>query len=108
MHCMSRPINGILRIVFNNLKHRCLSIESCDGNYRLCAGIPDFSTISQAFQDGAIRFEEDGSISFCGEFINPKWDTVRIRRKVEEYLRKSASTSEIIKLADCLGINITN
>ena len=92
----------------NHLKHNRLTIEAIEGRYRLSAGIPNINLINQAFQDGAIRIEDDGAISLCGESIHPRWDTVRIRRRVEEYLRKSASTAEIIKTASCLGVSITS
>lgn len=108
MFCKNRPNNEILRIVVNYLKHNRLTIEAVEGRYRLTDGIPNINLINQAFQDGAIRIEEDGAISFCGESIHPRWDTVRIRRRVEDYLRKSASTAEIIKTANCLGVSITS
>ncbi len=108
MLCKGRPNNEIVKIVFTYLKRSQRLIEVDEGSYRLIPGIPNNNTISQAFQDGAIRIEEDGVISFCGEYIHPKWDTVRIRRKVEDYLRKSASTSEIIQIADYLGVSITS
>lgn len=108
MLCKGRPNNEILKIVLNYLKRSQQQIVVGEGSYRLTPGIPNNNTISQAFQDGAISIEEDGAISLCGEYIHPKWDTVRIRRKVEDYLRKSASTSEIIQIADYLGVNITS
>lgn len=108
MFCKNSPNNEILRIVVNHLKHNRLNIEADGGRYWLTAGIPNMNLINQAFQDGAIRIEEDGAISLCGESIHPRWDTVRIRRKVEDYLRKSASTAEIIKTANCLGVSITS
>ena len=108
MFCKNIPNNEILRIVVTHLKHNRLNIESVEGRYRLSAGTPDINSINQAFQDGEIRVEEDGAISLCGESIHPRWDTVRIRRRVEDYLRKSASTSEIIKTANCLGVSITS
>ena len=108
MLCKGRPNNEIVKIVFNYLKHSQRLIEVDEGSYRLIQGNPNINTISRAFQDGAIRIEEDGTIYLCGEYIHPKWDTVRIRRKVEDYLRKSASTSEIIQIADYLGVSITS
>lgn len=108
MLCKGRPNNEILRIVFYHLKHYQLNIEVENGIYRLTMGIPNDNTLSQAFQDGAIRIEEDGAIFLCGELIQPGWDTVKIRRRVEDYLRKSASVSEIIHIADCLGVSIKN
>jgi len=108
MFCKNSRNNEISRIVVNHLKHNRLTIEAIEGRYRLSAGIPNINLINQAFQDGEIRIEDDGAISLCGESIHPRWDTVRIRRRVEEYLRKSASTAEIIKTASCLGVSITS
>ena len=108
MFCKNSRNNEISRIVVNHLKHNRLTIEAIEGRYRLSAGIANINLINQAFQDGEIRIEDDGAISLCGESIHPRWDTVRIRRRVEEYLRKSASTAEIIKTASCLGVSITS
>ena len=106
MLCKGRPNSEILRIVVYYLKHYQLAIEVANGIYRLTLGIPNDNTLSQAFQDGAIRIEADGTIFLCGKLIQPEWDTVKIRRRIEDYLRKSASASEIIHIADCLGVSI--
>lgn len=108
MLCKGRPNNEIVKIVFKYLKHSQRLIEVDEGSYRLIPGNPNINSITRAFHDGEIKIEEDGAIYICGEHIHPKWDTVRIRRKVEDYLRKSASISEIIQVADCLGVSITS
>ena len=108
MFCKNIPNNEILRIVVTHLKRNRLNVTSVEGRYRLSAGITNINSIYQAFQEGEIRVEENGSISLCGESIHPRWDTARIRRRVEDYLRKSASTADIIKTANCLGVSITS
>jgi len=86
-----------------------LNIELNDSdNYRLVTGNPNINTAYKAFRDGAISIEEDGTISLCGECIQSGWDTIKIRRRLEDHLRKSASASEIIQTAFILGVKTNN
>ena len=99
----------VLKIVTTHLRRRHLTIEVNDSdNYELVAGNPNINAAHKALKDGAIRIEEDGSISLCGECIQSGWDTIRIRRRLEEHLRKSASASEIINCALFLGVKISS
>jgi hypothetical protein len=100
---------SVLKIVTSHLRRSHLSIEACDnGNYRLVSGILNINTAYKAFQEGAISIAEDGSISICGERVQSGWDTTRIRRRLEDHLRKSASASEIIHTAFILGVKTSS
>jgi len=45
-------------------------------------------------------------IRIGGVEIPTGWDIARIRRRVEDHLRKKASSEEIIRIAVCLGVRL--
>ena len=99
----------VINIVTPHLRRNHLTIEVSDScNYRLVSGILNINTAYNAFKEGAISIAEDGSICICGERVQSGWDTIRIRRRLEDHLRKSASASEIIRTAFILGVKIRN
>ena len=77
-----------------------------DGAYLLAKGRPTSAVIAQACADGAITLTEDGSLQVCGTQIRSELDTTKIRRRVEDHLRKVASKQEIIRIAACLGLSL--
>lgn len=100
---------SVLKIVTSHLRRSHLAIEVSDSsNYRIVDGTLNINTTYKAFKEGAISIAEDGSICICGERIQSGWDTIRIRRRLEDHLRKSASASEIIHTAFILGVNISS
>jgi hypothetical protein len=104
---MNCPIpDDAQKIVIAYLRHEGLTITHADDSYRLSKGIPNVNLIGQAFLDRAISIAEDGSLLICGIYLPSGWDTVRIRRRVEDHLRKTASTEEIIRIASCLGVKL--
>ncbi len=63
-------------------------------------------SIEDAWRGGALNIQEDGGLVMCGRVFNPQWDQTRIRRKLEDRLRKISTTGELIKVAACLGVEI--
>ncbi len=96
----------ILKIVSSYLRRNNLTVEVNGNNYRIVEGSLNIDAVNNALRDGAICIEEDGSITFCGGSIQSGWDPIRIRRRLEDHLRKSASVSEIIRTAFSLGVKI--
>jgi hypothetical protein len=100
---------SVLKIVTSHLRRSHLTIEVSDScNYRLVSGILNINTVYNAFKEGAISIAEDGSVCICGERVQSGWDTIRIRRRLEDHLRKSASASEIIHTAFILGVKTSS
>jgi hypothetical protein len=99
------PDDGV-KIIIEYLRHKGLTITKTNDSYHLCEGIPNINVIKQAFLDRAIGIAEDGSLHFCGIYLPSDWDTVRIRRRVEDHLRKVATTEDIIRIASCLGVKL--
>ena len=102
---MNCPIpDEIMKIVVSYLRKSGQAVVISEGSFVLVKGIPNVIVIEQACSDGAVSLTEDGSIQVCGTRIMPEMDIVKIRRRVEDHLRKSASKQDIIRIAACLGI----
>lgn len=95
-----------IKVVFSYLRRTGRSLRFHQGGFMLGDGVPNVDTIEQAFRQGAIQLAGDGSIMICGNEIPPQWDTVKIRRRIEDHLRKSASKGDIIRIAACLGVKM--
>jgi hypothetical protein len=54
----------------------------------------------------AISVTRDGSISLCGERVAFGYDARRVRRRIEDTIRKTADSNDILQLALQLGVNI--
>jgi hypothetical protein len=104
MHCPF-PAEA-LKTVMSYLRRSGLAVVVSDGAFILQKGVLNVIVIEQACAEGAISLTDDGSIQVCGMLIVPEMDTVKIRRRVEDHLRKSASKKEIIHVAACLGIKL--
>lgn len=98
--------NESMKAVISYLRRIRQTVVYVEGEYALIEGIPNIDAIRQACEDGAVSMTEDGSILLCGIMITSNWDTVRIRRRIEDHLRKSASKQDIIRIAACLGVTI--
>jgi len=105
MNCQAPE--DVIRIVTAYLRYERLTIIKSDDSHQLAEGNPNVNVIRQAFHDRAVTIADDGSVHLCGICIATYWDTGRIRRKVENYLRKVATTEEIICIASCLGIKLS-
>ncbi len=102
MKCLfhDETVNAVLTY----LRRTGKALTRIQEKYALTYGSPDIGIIEQAFSDSAISVQEDGTILICGVSIPNKWDTARIRRKIEGHLRKTASDEDIIRIAACLGL----
>jgi len=104
---MNCPIpDEIMKIVVSYLRKSGQTVVISEGSFVLVKGTPNVIVIEQACSDSAVSLTEDGSIQVCGTRIMPEMDIVKIRRRVEDHLRKSASKQDIIRIAACLGIKL--
>jgi hypothetical protein len=95
-----------MKTVVSYLRRSGQTVVLSEGSFILTEGTPNVVVIEQACSDGAVSLTEDGSIQVCGKRIVPEMDTVKLRRRVEDHLRKSASKQDIINVAACLGIKL--
>ncbi len=98
--------NDAMKTVISYLRRTRQTINCTEGAYALAAGTPNLNIIEHACRDRAISLAANGSIQICGIQIGSEWDTVTIRRRVEDHLRKCASPEEIIRIASCLGVKL--
>ncbi len=63
-------------------------------------------SLNAAWLLGAISIKSDGTIMVCGKSIPFCFDSRKLRRRVEDILRKKACSTEILNLAFMLGVNI--
>ncbi|BDV42646.1 hypothetical protein GURASL_15690 [Geotalea uraniireducens] len=103
---MKCPNDKLMEVVILNLRKRGMALVSDRNGYRLKKGKPDLSVIEQAIRDHHISIAEDGTVYVAGEYIQTGWDTGKIRRKVEDHIRKTSSVSELVGIAANLGISI--
>ena len=104
MRC--RYSEAAMKVVISYLRRTGQSLRFDHKGYSLGDGVPNVAIIERAFRDGAIQLEPDGSIRICGIDIPAQWDTVKIRRRIEDHLRKSATMRDIIRIAACLGVKM--
>jgi len=95
-----------LHAVFSYLRRTGQGITCENGEYLLSQGRPNRNLIAQAYQDGAITLTATGTLTVCGVQIPTALDTTKIRGRVEDHLRKSASSRDIIRIAACLGLRL--
>lgn len=95
-----------MKTVVSYLRRSGQTVVFTEGSFVLTKGTPNIVVIGQACADGAVSLTEDGSIQVCGTRIIGEMDTVKLRRRVEDHLRKSASKQDIIRIAACLGIRL--
>jgi len=94
-----------MEAVFTCLRRSGKTI-TCMGEYTLAQGVMNIGTFERACSDRSISIQEDGTILICGLTIPYKWDTVRIRRRIDDHLRKTASNEDLIRIAACLGVRL--
>lgn len=95
-----------MKAVITYLRRTGRNITCNQGEYTLDQGVLNIGVIERACSDGAISMQEDGSIQLCGVSIPYEWDTIRIRRRIEDHLRKAASNEDLIRIAACLGVKL--
>ena len=104
---MNCPLPAVaLQTVLSYLRRTGQGITCTEGAYHLTKGTPNSAVIAQAYADGAITPTETGTLTLCGIQIPAPLDTTKIRRRVEDHLRKSASERDILRIATCLGVSL--
>lgn len=93
-----------MKAVVAYLRRSGQTVVFSEGSFVLAQGTPNITVIAQACADGLVSLNEDGAIQVCGMEIIPEMDTVKLRRRVEDHLRKSASKQDIILVAAYLGV----
>lgn len=63
-------------------------------------------SLDDAWRGGYLQVKHDGTLEICGTCFEVKWDTVKIRRRMEEKLRKTTAVGELIAVASSLGVEI--
>jgi len=91
-------------IVMRYLRWRGQTLILSGEGFSLIEGKPDLQIIEVACDCRAIAITGNSNVRICEVEIETGWDKDRIRRKVENYLRKEASAAEIIRVAGCLGV----
>ena len=69
-------------------------------------GIHTQGVIETAWLFGVISVSEDGAITACGERLPFQYDTRKIRRKIEEVLRKNTCSRDLMRFAAILGADM--
>jgi len=95
-----------LRTVIGYLRRTGQTLTFSDGAYSLRRGEVDILIAEKAFNDNAVSLTPNGMIRIGGVEIPIGWDIARIRRRVEDHLRKKASGEEIIRIAVCLNVRL--
>lgn len=95
-----------IKTVISYLRRTGKTVARIQGEYTLAQGVLNVGAIERALSDRAISIQEDGSILICGVSVPCEWDTGKIRRRIEDHLRKSASNEDLIRIATCLNIRL--
>jgi hypothetical protein len=104
---MKCPIVDHMQItVIWYLRRTGQTLTFAEGAYSLTRGMPDSLIVEKACLDGAISLAPDGMIRIGDIEIPTEWDMAKIRRRVEDHLRRKAPREEIIRIAACLGVRL--
>ena len=95
-----------VNVVVSHLRRSGETIALEGASYVIVKGRVNIIAINKACADGAVTLTEDGSVKVCDTQIKLQVDMVKLRRRVEDHLRKTASKQDIIRIAACLGINL--
>lgn len=69
-------------------------------------GIHAQGIIDAAWMFGAIDISVDGTVTVCGEALPFQYDTRKLRRRIEDILRKDTCSRDVMRLAALLGAEI--
>jgi hypothetical protein len=94
------------KVVCFYLRRRAQALRLHHGGCSLAEGVPDINIIRRTFDDDVMSRSGTGSPRACGTDIPYDLDMVKIRRRIEDHLRKSASSEDIIRIALCLGVKL--
>jgi len=95
-----------LQAVIEHLRRTGQTLKVSGSAYSLTHGEADEKNVENAFNDNEVSLAPNGTIRIGGAEIPIGWDIARIRRRVEDHLRKKASREEIIRIAVCLGVRL--
>jgi hypothetical protein len=95
-----------MKAVLSYLRRSGQTIAIVEEKHVLTKGRPNAKVVEQACAEGAVSLTDDGLVQVCGTRIRMYLDIDRIRRKIEDHLRKSASRKDIIRIATCLGLDL--
>jgi hypothetical protein len=99
-------LDQVLKTVIDHLRRTGQTLTFSNGGYSLTRGEADVKIVEKAFLERRISLAPNGVIRIGDIEIPTGWDTARIRRRVEDYLRRKASREEIIRIAACLGVRL--
>ncbi|SNB45416.1 hypothetical protein SAMN06269301_0829 [Geobacter sp. DSM 9736] len=94
------------KAVISYLRRIGKTVACVGGTTMLIDGSPNHNTIREACLNGGIYMTDNGFINVCGTRIDFDLDRTRVRRRIEDHLRKSASNQDIVRIAACLGIKL--
>lgn len=101
--------DSIRKAVMHYLTRYSKTLVFDKGGFNLIDGKADiqtFAIIDAAWMLGAISMSADGAVSLCGESIHFRYDSRKLRRKIEDFLRKSDCLFDLMRCAALLGANI--
>ena len=96
----------VMKAVLSYLRRSGLTIAIVEEKHVLTKGRPNVVVVEKACSVGAVSLTEDGMVLVCGTRIKMYLDMDRLRRKIEDHLRKSASRKDIIRIATYLGLDL--
>lgn len=96
----------ILKSVIDHLRRTGQTFTFSNGAYSLTRGEADVKIVEKACLENTVSLSESGMIRIGDIEIPAGWDTAKIRRRVEDHLRRKASREEIIRIAACLGVRL--
>lgn len=94
------------KVVCFYLRRRAQALKLHQGGNSLAEGVPAINIIRRAFDDDIMSLIGNGSTRVYWTDIPSDLDMVKIRRRIEAHLRKSASREDIIRIALCLGVKL--
>jgi len=104
--CVPRIVRNT---VSRSLRKSSRTLVFRNGRFCLCNGIqnkPLEAIIDAAWLFGAIIISKNGAITICNETLPFFFNTQKLRRRIEDSLRKKISPQEVLQFALQLGIEI--
>jgi hypothetical protein len=99
-------LDQVLITVIDHLRRTGQTLQVSGGGYYLTRGEADVRIVEKACRERTIFLAPNGMIRIGDIEIPAGWDTAKIRRRVEDHLRRKASKEEIIRIAACLGVRL--
>lgn len=99
-------LDQVLSVVIAHLRRTGQTMNVSGDDCSLARGEVDEISVEKACLERDISLTPDGIIRIGDIEIPTDWDTAKIRRRVEDYLRRKASREEIIRIAAYLGVRL--